>query len=178
MLLLLLFSRFSVTEEVEFLPELLHNVELLADQAESDILHIDRQMQHERNRVVNLQHEREMLRKTLDKERQELERVASVKGLLSKLTERSQPNSSEPLSLDECAASFHRLQTEFRHEYVVYGLGRLAVPVVFPLIKEAIIGWQAHSSSDVSCLNILHQWKELLGSSAANSSASVPSEDE
>ena len=118
-----------------------------------------------------------MLSKTLEKERKELDRVADVKGLLTKLTERSQPDSGDPLSLNECAETFVRLQTDFRHEYVMYGLSRLAIPVVFPLLKEATVGWSPLTDSDTLRLNIFSQWRELLADSSSESGSHVPSED-
>ncbi|XP_065189296.1 tuftelin-interacting protein 11-like [Sycon ciliatum] len=166
-----------LTESVGFLPELLHNVQLLADQAESEILHIDRQLQHEQNRIINLRHEREMLSKTLQKERQELDRVSEVKDVLTQLTERSQPNSNDPLSLSECASTFSRLQSHFEHEYISYGLSRLAVPVVFPLIKKNLTGWEPFGSLDVDHLELFTQWKSLLNDSSSSQSNVVPSED-
>ena len=44
--------------------------------------------------------------------------------------------SDDPMSMEECAEVFQKLQDEFYEEYKVYELATLGVALVFPLVSD------------------------------------------
>ncbi len=68
---------FPADSQKVYLPELLHNLQLLVDRTESEILQNDRRLQYNEDLIVNLRHEREGLQ----------EEVGLEEGQISKLTE-------------------------------------------------------------------------------------------
>ena len=61
-----------------FLPELLHNVKMLVDNTEDDIIRTDRQLQYNRDLVVNVQHELEQRQKQREDEEQQIQKLTQV----------------------------------------------------------------------------------------------------
>ncbi|XP_055888193.1 tuftelin-interacting protein 11-like [Biomphalaria glabrata] len=64
------------------MPELMHNLNLLVDMAEEDIIHNDRKLQYERDRIVNVQHEKERLEMVVNQEEKQLQRLQMVMNLV------------------------------------------------------------------------------------------------
>ncbi|MGH0188514.1 UNVERIFIED_CONTAM: hypothetical protein FKN15_030041 [Acipenser sinensis] len=127
------------------LPELEHNLQLLIDLTEQEILQGARRLQHERDVVVSLSHESETLAETLSQEEGALERLGRVLELVEQCERRMSlgPGSTdEPLSLEDCAQLFERLQGDFYEEYKAFGLADLAVAMVHPLLKEHFRHWE------------------------------------
>lgn len=147
--------------EITFLPELYHNVVLLVDLAETDLLQGDRQLRHEQDRLVSLQHERDELQKTADMEKKQLDRLQAVYDLTSQLAEHSQPGCSEPLTLEDCEETWKLLHEHYLNECMMYDLGKLAIPIVFPRISEKLALWDPLSSSTYGC-DIFTRWRDLL----------------
>ena len=54
------------------LPELRHNIDLILDKCEEDLISADRQLRHHKNRVEVLQQEEEKLSKIVEKENKEI----------------------------------------------------------------------------------------------------------
>ena len=61
-----------------FLRELQENIQLLVERTENEILHNDRTLQHNRDLVVNLSHEREELRSEVEAEERMMERLTEI----------------------------------------------------------------------------------------------------
>uniref|UniRef100_A0A8C7C9Q5 Tuftelin-interacting protein 11 n=1 Tax=Oncorhynchus kisutch TaxID=8019 RepID=A0A8C7C9Q5_ONCKI len=104
------------------LPELEHNLQLLIDLTEQDILQSSRRLQHERDVVVTLSHESSGLQTRLGTERDAIQRLEAV----LQLVDRFQSGETAP---GECAGVFETLQSEFYEEYKTLGLGDLAAAV-------------------------------------------------
>ena len=49
----------GVPKKQTFMPELLHNIELLVSQTEQDIIQTERKLRYNRDLIVNLSHEKE-----------------------------------------------------------------------------------------------------------------------
>uniref|UniRef100_A0A9J8AK16 Tuftelin-interacting protein 11 n=1 Tax=Cyprinus carpio carpio TaxID=630221 RepID=A0A9J8AK16_CYPCA len=122
------------------LPELEHNLELLIELTEQDILQSARCLQHEKDTVVTLTHESDTLQVRLAEEEQALGRLEQVMNLVDRF-EAGDKEGNPALCLQECAKIFQHLQTEFYQEYKTLGLGDLAVSVVHPLLKERLRSW-------------------------------------
>lgn len=61
-----------------FMPELLHNVQLLVDNTEQDIVQTDRKLQYNRDLVVTLQHEKEQREAQWEDEGKEIEKLSQI----------------------------------------------------------------------------------------------------
>lgn len=58
--------------------------------------------------------------------------------------------------LKECARIFETLQSDYYEEYKTLGLGDLAVPVVYPLLKEKLRSWDPLKVCVLSLPNTVH----------------------
>ncbi|XP_041095884.1 tuftelin-interacting protein 11-like [Polyodon spathula] len=148
------------------LPELEHNLQLLIDLTEQEILQGARRLQHERDVVVSLSHESEMLAETLSQEEGALERLGQVLELVEQCERRLSPGSGsteEPLSLEDCAQLFERLQGDFYEEYKAFGLADLAVAMVHPLLKEHFRDWEPLKDR-IYGIEVIGKWRALLES--------------
>ncbi|RXM94919.1 Tuftelin-interacting protein 11 [Acipenser ruthenus] len=142
------------------LPELEHNLQLLIDLTEQEIL------QHERDVVVSLSHESETLAETLSQEEGALERLGRVLELVEQCERRLSPgpgSTEEPLSLEDCAQLFERLQGDFYEEYKAFGLADLAVAMVHPLLKEHFRDWEPLKDG-IYGIEVIGKWRALLES--------------
>ena len=70
------------TEAAFSMPELLHNLNLLVDMAEDDIVHNDRRLRHDKDRLINLQYENERLGSAVEQESEQLDRLKTVVDLV------------------------------------------------------------------------------------------------
>ena len=61
-----------------FLPELLHNIQLLVDQTEADIIRTDRRLRYNRDLVVNLAHEKEQREEQTQDLNEEVEKLSEI----------------------------------------------------------------------------------------------------
>ncbi|XP_029915846.1 tuftelin-interacting protein 11 [Myripristis murdjan] len=150
------------------LPELEHNLQLLIDLTEQDILQSARRLQHERDVVVSLSHESSALQARLTAEQESIQRMEAV----LELVERFQSGETAPgegPSLQECARIFETLQTDYYEEYKTMGLGDLAVAVVHPLLKEKLRTWDPLKDSSYG-LEEVGQWRAILESRQLHSS--------
>ncbi|MGH0140691.1 UNVERIFIED_CONTAM: hypothetical protein FKN15_044715 [Acipenser sinensis] len=148
------------------LPELEHNLQLLIDLTEQEILQGARRLQHERDVVVSLSHESETLAETLSQEEGALERLGRVLELVEQCERRMSlgPGSTdEPLSLEDCAQLFERLQGDFYEEYKAFGLADLAVAMVHPLLKEHFRDWEPLKDG-IYGIEVIGKWRALLES--------------
>uniref|UniRef100_A0A9J7WVW3 Tuftelin-interacting protein 11 n=1 Tax=Cyprinus carpio carpio TaxID=630221 RepID=A0A9J7WVW3_CYPCA len=145
------------------LPELEHNLELLIELTEQDILQSARCLQHEKDTVVTLTHESDTLQVRLAEEEQALGRLEQVMNLVDRF-EAGDKEGNPALCLQECAKIFQHLQTEFYQEYKTLGLGDLAVSVVHPLLKERLRSWDPLKDCSDG-LEEVGQWRAILESS-------------
>lgn len=123
------------------LPELEHNLQLLIELTEQEIIQNDRQLRYERDMVVNLSHELEKMSEVLEHEERAISNLSKVLELVEECERRMQPGCSHPLSLDECARTFETLQAKYYEEYRMSDRVDLAVAIVYPLVKEHFKEW-------------------------------------
>uniref|UniRef100_A0A665U070 Tuftelin-interacting protein 11 n=1 Tax=Echeneis naucrates TaxID=173247 RepID=A0A665U070_ECHNA len=135
------------------LPELEHNLQLLIDLTEQDILQSARRLQHEKDVVVSLSHESRALQSRLDAEQDSIQRMEAVLALVERF----------PSGETECARIFETLQTDYYEEYKTMGLADLAVAVVHPLLKEKLCSWDPLKDSSYY-LEDIGQWRAILES--------------
>ncbi|XP_022103603.1 tuftelin-interacting protein 11-like isoform X2 [Acanthaster planci] len=143
------------------MPELEHNLQLLVEMAEQQIIQHDRQLHHEEDMVVNLQHEQGKLRAVLNQEERQISQLEKIMGIVEQCEARSKPGCPDPLSLDDCEEIFKTLQSDYREEYRAFELSQLAAVIVLPLIKEELRSWNALRDSNKH-VDLFKRWKGLL----------------
>ncbi|XP_020657513.3 tuftelin-interacting protein 11 [Pogona vitticeps] len=143
------------------LPELEHNLQLLIDLTEQEIIQNDRQLQYERDMVVNLTHEIEKMAEVLAREEADVRNLSKVLELVEECERRMRPDCSDPLTLLECARIFETLQDKYYEEYRMSDRVDLAVAIVFPLVKDFFKNWDPLKDCTYGT-EILAKWKTLL----------------
>ncbi|KAH6924664.1 hypothetical protein HPB50_021805 [Hyalomma asiaticum] len=147
-------SQFSV-------PELTNNLELLVNMTEQQIVQNDRDAKHEEDRTINLRHELERLDELITAEETQERRLAKLSELVQMMVDRSQEDHVEPLTLEECATTFHTLQNEFYEEYKMYGLSDLAITLLCPMVKKELESWSPLKERDAH-VSLFCTWRDLL----------------
>ena len=61
-----------------FLPELMHNVKLLIDQTEQDIVQTDRKLHYNRDLLVNLAHEKEQREAQMKDDEEQIDKLTQI----------------------------------------------------------------------------------------------------
>lgn len=143
------------------LPELEHNLKLLVDMTEQEIIQNDRQLQYEKDMVINLTHECEKLSQVLGQEEQTIDKLGQVLEIIEDCEKRLQPESENPLTLDDCVEIFETLQEKYYEEYKIFDLPELAVAIVYPLLREYLKTWQP-LKEPVFAIDVFVKWKNIL----------------
>ncbi|MEE6524587.1 hypothetical protein FKM82_024159 [Ascaphus truei] len=143
------------------LPELEHNLQLLIDMTEQEIIQNDRQLQYEKDMVVNLSHELEKLTEVLGREETTIHNLSQVLQTVEECELRMQPQCKDPLTLEECAHVFETLQDKYYEEYKMSEQADLAVAIVYPLMKEYFKDWDPLRDPTYG-IDVLTRWKNLL----------------
>ncbi|XP_078083506.1 tuftelin-interacting protein 11 [Mustelus asterias] len=143
------------------LPELEHNLQLLIEMTEQEIIQNDRQLQYERDMVVNLSHENEKLSEILAHEDKIIDKLSSILQIVEDCEKRLQPNCDNPLTLEECAKIFEMLQEKYFEEYKMFDLAELSIAIVFPLLKEYFKTWNPLQDNNYG-LDVMSKWRKLL----------------
>ncbi|NP_001087642.2 tuftelin-interacting protein 11 [Xenopus laevis] len=143
------------------LPELEHNLQLLIDMTEQEIIQNDRQLQYEQDMVVNLTHELEKLSEVLEREDKAIENLSKVLETVEECERRIQPTCDNPLTLEECARIFEMLQDKYYEEYKMSEKADLSVAIVYPLMKDYFKDWNPLRDPNYGT-DVMSKWKNLL----------------
>ncbi|KAL8152651.1 hypothetical protein V2J09_010411 [Rumex salicifolius] len=138
--------------------ELLHNVRLILDLSEIDLLDLDRRLRNEREIALALQQEKEKLQEEAAWQKQQLNSMEDIVKVLEQL---SKENSSGMLTLDSLAQSFEDLRRRFPDDYIISNLSWIACSYAFPLFIRTFQRWDIlQDPSNVRDQMLL--WKNLL----------------
>ncbi|XP_041352059.1 tuftelin-interacting protein 11-like [Gigantopelta aegis] len=143
------------------MPELLHNLNLLVDMSEEDIIENDRRLKYERDLIVNMRYEKERLDTICRDEEQKMDKLKKVLDIVQSCEARTTPDCENPLTLDECVEVFKELQRDYYEEYKMYDMSALAIALVFPLMKRFFEKWQPFEDPSFG-VNTMHEWRLLL----------------
>lgn len=144
------------------LPELQHNLNLLVDMCEQDIIQNDRRMRHLSDRVITLEAEKKNLSKVVDQHGQSIHTLENVLEIVDRLM-----NETNELSLQEIAEAFKNLQDNYYEEYKMYELGELASSLVAPKIKDCLLSWNPLLQPKQP-IKLFEQWKCILENGISN----------
>ncbi|XP_001842208.2 septin-interacting protein 1 [Culex quinquefasciatus] len=143
------------------LPELMHNLNLIVDYCEQDIIAIDKQKTTAKDREEQLEIEKENLIKITQLEE---DYIATLEGALELVQALVEPEDGF-VSLEECERIFVRIQSEFAAEYKEFGLADLAPGVVAPMIAARLKEWNPFVDP-TRHLELFKRWRTILGSSS------------
>ncbi|XP_044753287.1 septin-interacting protein 1 [Coccinella septempunctata] len=138
------------------LPEIQHNVDLLVDMTEQEIIHLDRKNRCNKDRISALKQEEESLHNLLENEDGLLQNLQNVMDMVDKLVDPSQS-----FSLGQVSEMFQELQNEFFEEYCRYELAELAPGLVGPLFTSAMAKWSPLITPR-EFVYVFEQWKFIL----------------
>ncbi|KAG5890818.1 hypothetical protein JTB14_008259 [Gonioctena quinquepunctata] len=138
------------------LPEIQHNLDLLVDMCEQDIIKLDRNTRHNEDKIVALEQEERALREVLRKENDSLGSLKQVMDIVDKLM-----NPMQEYSLGQIANIFKDLQEQYNEEYCMYELGELAPGLIGPLLTSALVSWNLLTNPR-QYLDVFQQWKDIL----------------
>ncbi|WAR09127.1 TFP11-like protein [Mya arenaria] len=144
------------------MPELMHNLNLLVDMSEEDIIQNDRKLRHEKDHIVNMRYEKERLDTVLEQEEKLIQRLSKILDIINTVNERTHPGCQNPVTLDECMAIFRILQNDFYSEYKMYELETLAVALVFPIMNEYFKSWVPMRDPGYG-ISVVKEWQYMLG---------------
>ncbi|XP_012225804.1 tuftelin-interacting protein 11 [Linepithema humile] len=140
------------------LPELQHNLNLLVDMCEQDIIQNDRRMRHLNDRLITLEAEKKNLSKVVNQHSELIDTLENVLMIVDRLM-----NETNELSLQETAEAFKNLQDNYYEEYKMYELGELASSFVAPKIKDCLLSWNPLMQPKQP-IKLFQQWKSILES--------------
>ncbi|KAK7494860.1 hypothetical protein BaRGS_00013987 [Batillaria attramentaria] len=150
------------SQKVFQMPELMHNLNLLVEMTEEDIVLNERRLRHDEDRLVNLKFEQERLETVCEQEELLIKKLAALLDIVKTCETRMQTGTEDHLTLDECVGLFKHLRDEFYAEYKLYDLPALAIALVFPLMKEFIAKWDVLHDPSYGVMTML-EWRLLLG---------------
>ena len=145
------------------LPELIHNLNLLVDMTEQDIIAADRKLAYHRDRVEVLQVEGEKLNNLVEKEKKQIEAMEEIINVLDQLEE--QHNTGD-LDNDNAIQAFTKMKEEFPEEFQEFEIAYCAQTVVIPLVKRSLADWSsplAGRNESLPHLTTFTLWREILG---------------
>jgi len=144
------------------LPELQHNLNLLVDMCEQDIIQNHRRMRHLNDIMVALETEKKNLSKVVNQHEQLIDTLENVLMIVDKLI-----NETNELSLQETTEAFKNLQGNYYEEYKMYELGELASSFVAPKMKDCLLSWNPLLQPKQP-IKLFEQWKCVLESGTSN----------
>ncbi|KAJ3035547.1 hypothetical protein HK097_004179, partial [Rhizophlyctis rosea] len=142
-------------EESKYIPELLHNVRLIADLAKGDLEHVGRQIRIEASKREVLEKDTKRLEAAVEDEALVLSRLKGVQAIVEEIEKigKSFTLGGGSLSTDETpeeifghvermyGKAFGKLEGEFYQDVVLYGLDEVVVAALGPVFKKAVREW-------------------------------------
>ncbi|XP_052894039.1 septin-interacting protein 1 isoform X2 [Anopheles moucheti] len=164
----LLGSKTTAKETTHFaLPELMHNLNLMVDYCEQDIIAIDKQKCEAKDREEQLLHEKQNLIRISELEKDYLHTLDGALELVRALVEPV----GGTIELEECERIFVRLYADYPAECKEFGLSDLAAGVVAPLIAARLKEWTPFTEP-TRHLDMFKRWKSILASANSDSNSS------
>ncbi|KAG8035312.1 hypothetical protein G9C98_006758 [Cotesia typhae] len=138
------------------LPELQHNLNLIVDMCEQDIIQNERKTRYLGDRVVALEAEQKNMEKVIEQHDQLINTLDTVVKMIDNLMV-----NNKDMSLDETAEAFRRLQDQYYNDYKTYELGELASSLVTPKLASSMARWNP-LAEPMHHLDSVRQWKDIL----------------
>ncbi|KAJ3299916.1 hypothetical protein HK104_006067 [Borealophlyctis nickersoniae] len=167
-------SASQAIETTQHLPELRHNLRLIADLAQNDLMHVTRQIRIEAMRREGLERDLKRLEVGVADEATRIARLKEVNTLASECAQIVKSFEFECLSigsnrvgteaLQSCnlfASPFTKLETEYFEEFVAYGMDEVVVASLAPIFKRALGDWDPLTEPTAGA-DVCRRWRKLL----------------
>lgn len=138
------------------LPELTHNLNLIIDMCEQEIIAVDKAKQSTGDQTLALEQERENLEKIVKLETDHIYALEDAMSLVQSLVE-----PETPLTLDAAAKIFVKIQSEYPAEYKEFGLDDLVAGVIAPLFQQELTEWNP-LDEPTKHIESLKRWATIL----------------
>lgn len=138
------------------LPELTHNLDLIIEMCEQNIISIDKKQKSSVDQEAALKQDRENLEKIVKLEKKHIDTLENAIELVRPLVE-----PEEELTLDEAARIFVKIQSEYPVEYKEFGLDDLVAGVIAPLFQKELKDWKPLEEPTLH-IDILKRWATIL----------------
>ena len=148
----------KVDEVVYDLPELRHNIDLLLDQCEEELISTDRSLKYHKTRIETLQKQEENLAVLCQREKEEIE---TLQQLLEQVEHMEEMNADGNLDLESAKAMFEKMRRNFAKDYEQLEMPYIAMTLVVPLLQKQMKSWSPLSQPHMHMDEFI-QWKKLL----------------
>jgi tuftelin-interacting protein 11 len=148
------------------LPELRHNLRLIADLSLSDLDHLTREKRLAEVRAQNLGQEREQLQQRIETDNNEMKRVDELQRLGREIEAISKSAlATGAFEQGDITALFGEhftlLETRYAEEYKAFGLDAMIVSVWAPILKYGCARWDVLSNPSWAS-DLVSRWRRLL----------------
>lgn len=151
------------------LPELVHNLDLLVNMTEEDIIKNDRQLKYHEDMIVSMRNEEKRTSEKIEQEKRQIDSIQKIIELIDKCEKMTIDTSKANIS--DLIDMFKYLKNNFYQEYKVYNLSELCLPLLVPIFSRLYTNWNPFNDEDnkVLYLENYREWKTILED--ANSSS-------
>jgi tuftelin-interacting protein 11 len=147
------------------LPELLHNLNLIVNMCEQDIISNDKRKRIAEDRQKSLENEQEQLQRIVTLEKKYIETLEDAGELVERLINTE--------SLEEAEKIFIDVKLNYPNEYKEFGMGDLAPGVIAPLINEKLKNWEP-LKEPTKHVNLIKKWSNLLDETKSSTTVFDP----
>ena len=148
----------KVKEVIYDLPELRHNIDLILDQCEEELISTDRSLKFHKNRIEVLRQEEEKLAVLCEREQNEIQTLNELLEAVEKLESFHEKGD---LDLESAKQMFEKMQDKFPQDYRYLEMPYMAMTIVVPLLKKRLQDWSPMTAPHVHMDEFI-QWKSLL----------------
>ncbi|XP_013139636.1 PREDICTED: septin-interacting protein 1 [Papilio polytes] len=142
-------------------PQLTHNLQLVVDSCEQDIIQNARELQAAEDEIVVLERDLEECNMKLQEQDVVIDKVQAI-------TQRIEELNKPDLSLEKSYEVLEDLMETYPLEYEMFGLGTIGGTIVSPLLSALLAQWEPLQSPDEP-LPVFLKWRKLLTEPAYNS---------
>ncbi|KAF8637621.1 hypothetical protein AX17_002690 [Amanita inopinata Kibby_2008] len=155
------------------IPEVRHNIRLIADACKSDLDGLAREAKALEERKRYHTNEDERLRKKIEDEAELIARLQKVSLVADDIKSLSKQLSSVyEASLETFSPLFYKLISEFPNEFDKYQLDEIAVAAIAPLMRRMVATW--HPLEDPSAfISTFRGWRRVLRVSSAEDQSTM-----
>ncbi|KAM3589132.1 hypothetical protein VKS41_000010 [Umbelopsis sp. WA50703] len=163
------------------LPELRHNLRLIADLSLSDLDHLTREKRLAEARAQNLEVEKQQLEQRIESDSNEMQRIEELKRIGFEIQAISKSAlATGAFEHGDITALFGEhfklLETQYSQEYKSFGLDSLVVSVWAPIMKYGCARWDVLSNPTWSA-DLISRWRRLLPCNSESDSAQRTGDD-
>lgn len=149
------------------LPELMHNLNLIVNMCEQDIIANDKRQRIAEDRQKSLEVERDQLQRIVTLEKQYIETLEDSMELVERLV-----NTEGSPSLEEAEKIFVEIKLNHPNEYKEFNIGDLVPGIIAPIIVERLIDWDALKEPS-KYVSLIKRWADILDYTKSSAAATT-----